>query len=97
MKVAQAVLFVALLFLFLNVDAKRVCIVKNRQDADLCVNITKNRAVADYVIVLSKEKYETDSSVWVITERKDAELKVFISNTPEKIKVFISKNKAELL
>lgn len=96
MKTAQILVFIALMFSFLYVDAKKVCIVKNRQDADVCVNITRNRALADYVIVISKERYRTDSFIWVITDRKDAELKVFYSNTPENTKVFISRNRTEI-
>jgi len=95
MKFQRFILIAAFLFLFTSVQAKRVCIVKNRKDADICVNITKNRAVADYVVVLTKKRFQSSSKVWVITEQKDAELKVYFSNSPEKIKVFISKNQAD--
>ena len=75
--------------------SKKVCIVKNRVDAHVSVNRTYNRAIADYVIVITKERHESGSNAWIITEQKDAELKVYISDTPEKIKVFFSENKAD--
>lgn len=87
--------FIAFILLFFGVQAKNVCIVKNRKDADLCVNITTNRAVADQVVVLTKQRYKTGSKVWVITAKKDAELNVYFSDSPEKIKVFISRNPAD--
>ncbi|MDP3916160.1 MAG: DUF6150 family protein [Bacteroidota bacterium] len=95
MNLQRLFLLIGLLLLFTSVQAKNVCIVKNRKDADICVNRTKTRAVADYVVILSKKRFKTDPKVWVITEQKDAELKVYFSTTPEKIKVFISKNQAD--
>lgn len=95
MNLQRLFLLIVFLLLFTSVQAKNVCIVKNRKDADICVNRTKNRAVADYVVILSKKRFKTGPKVWVITEQKDAELKVYFSTTPEKIKVFISKNQAD--
>lgn len=95
MNLIRFILFIAFMLLFSGAQAKNVCIVKNRKDADLCVNITKNRAVADHVVVLTKKRYKSGSKVWVITAKKDAELKVYFSDSPEKIKVFISKNPAD--
>jgi hypothetical protein len=95
MNLQRLFLLIGLLLLFTSVQAKNVCIVKNRKDADICVNRTKNRAVADYVVILSKKRFKTGPKVWVITEQKDTELKVYFSTTPEKIKVFISKNQAD--
>jgi hypothetical protein len=95
MNLQRLFLLIGLLLLFTSIQAKNVCIVKNRKDADICVNRTKNRAVADYVVILSKKRFKTGPKVWVITEQKDAELKVYFSTTTEKIKVFISKNQAD--
>lgn len=95
MKTYPLVLLIVLMFIYSGIQAKKVCIVKNLKDADICVNITTNRAIAEQVIVFSKEKYKSGSNIWVITEPKDAEIKVYYSDTPEKIKVFISKNQAD--
>lgn len=95
MKRYRFIILIALMLIFSEIKAKKVCIVKTRKDADVCVNITNNRAIADQVIVISKEKYKSGSNTWIITEPKDAEIKVYYSITPEKIKVFISKNKAD--
>ena len=95
MKTYRFVLLIVLMLIYSGIQAKKVCIVKNRKDADICVNITTNRAIADQVIVFSKEKYKSGSNIWVITEPKDAEIKVYYSSTPEKIKVFISRNQAD--
>jgi hypothetical protein len=90
-------LFTIIIFILLSlkVQATKVCFVKNRADADICVNNTSNRAIANYIIFISKNKYETATNVWIITNRKDADLKVYISNTPERIKVFFSENKED--
>lgn len=92
MNIDRFITVLLLVLLAFSAEAKKVCIVNDRKDADVCVNITKNRAIADYVIVLSKKRYKTGSNIWIITDRKDAELKVYYSNIPEKCKVFISKN-----
>ncbi len=95
MNIDRFITTLILVLLVFSVEAKKVCIVKDRKDADVCVNITKNRAIANYVIVLSKNRYKTGSNIWIITDRKDAELKVYYSNIPEKFKVFISKDPAD--
>ena len=83
---------IVLMFLFTGLQAKKVCIVKDRKDATICVNRTFNRASANLVVVVTKNRNLSGSNVWVLTDRKDAEMKVYFSNTPEKIKVFISEN-----
>lgn len=95
MKIYQFILLFVFMLIYSGIQAKKVCIVKNRKDADICVNITSNRAIADQVIVFSKEKYKSGSNTWIITEPKDAKIKVYYSSTPEKTKVFISKNQAD--
>lgn len=97
MEAIRSIIAFVLILACTEVQSKKVCIVKDKKDADISVNITRNRAIADYVVVISKEKYKSGSNIWIITAPEEAELKVFYSKLPEKIKVFISKNETDKL
>ncbi len=81
------------LILFSDVSfGKKVCIVKNKKDADVCLNITQNRALADYVIIRSYQPHKTGTNVWIITDKHNADIKIYFSEEPGLKKVFFSEN-----